>query len=108
MAKARKHPIKPEKEELEAALRAQVETIFDRCSELCGFSVSERLVSENGKEGVREWELYVCAVAAYPELGEGQAEDFIGEISGVLADLLNQRPQAADLLPGRTFARVWH
>jgi hypothetical protein len=108
MAKALKDPIKPEKEELEAALRAQVETIFDRCSELCGFSVGERLVSENGKEGVREWELYVSAVAAYPELGEGQAEDFIGEISDVLADLLNQRPQAADLLPGRTFARVWH
>jgi hypothetical protein len=57
---------------------------------------------------VREWELYVSAVAAYPELGPGQAQGFIGEISDVLADLLNQRPQAADLLPGRTFARAWH
>lgn len=94
--------------ELEAALRAQVETIFERCSALCGFSVAERLVSENRKEGVREWELYVSAIAAYPELGEEQVEDFIGEISGVLADLLNRRPQAAGLLPGRTFARVWH
>jgi hypothetical protein len=97
-----------QREDLEAALSARIETIFDRCSELCGFSVDERPVSKNGKEGVREWELYVSAVAAYPELGTSQTDGFIGEISEVLADLLNQRPQAADLLPGRTFARVWH
>jgi predicted ABC-type sugar transport system permease subunit len=95
-------------EDLEAALRAEVETIFERCAGLCGFSVAERLVSEDANQGVREWELYVSAVAAYPELGATQAEGFIGEISGVLADLLDQRPQAADLLPGRTFARIWH
>ena len=95
-----------EREDLEAALSARIETIFDRCSELYGFSVDERLVSQ--KEGAREWELYVSAVAAYPELGRSQADGFIGEISEALADLLNQRPQAADLLPGRTFARVWH
>ena len=95
-----------DREDLEAALSARIETIFDRCSQLYGFSVDERLVSK--KEGAREWELYVSAVAAYPELGPSQADGFIGEISEALADLLNQRPQAADLLPGRTFARVWH
>jgi hypothetical protein len=97
-----------QREDLEAALSARIEAIFDRCSELWGFSVDERLVSQNGKEDVREWELFVSAVAAYPELGPGQAEGFIGEISDLLADLLSQRPQAADLLPGRTFARAWH
>ena len=96
-----------QREDLEAALSARIEAIFERCSELCGFSVDERLVKD-GKEGAREWELYVSAVAAYPELGPGQADGFIGEISEVLEDLLIQRPQAADLLPGRTFARVWH
>jgi hypothetical protein len=65
-------------------------------------------VCEDATENSREWELYVCAVAAYPQLGEVQQQDFIGEISGALADLLQQRPQAADLLPGRTFARKWH
>jgi len=95
--------------ELEAELSERIEAIFDRVPALCGFSIAERLVSENAKDDdAREWELYVCAVAAYPQLGEGQAQDFIGEISGALADLLQQRPQAADLLPGRTFARKWH
>ena len=95
--------------ELEAELSERIEAIFDRVPALCGFSIAERLVSENARDhDAREWELYVCAVAAYPQLGEGQAQDFIGEISGALADLLQQRPQAADLLPGRTFARKWH
>ena len=94
--------------ELEAALNERIDAIFERVPALCGFSIAERLVCEDVAENSREWELYVCAVAAYPQLGEVQQQDFIGEISGALADLLQQRPQAADLLPGRTFARKWH
>jgi hypothetical protein len=94
--------------ELEAALSERIEAIFERVPALCGFSIAERLVAESARDDAREWELYVCGVAAYPPLGEGQAQDFIGEISGALADLLQQSPQAADLLPGRTFARKWH
>lgn len=97
------------REALEAALSARVQAIFERCSALWGFSIAERLVSvPEGAQSAREWELYVAAVSAYPELGEDQSERFIGEISGALEDLLNQQPQAADLLPGRTFARSWH
>jgi hypothetical protein len=99
---------KGQHEELEAALSEHIEAIFERVPALCGFSIAERLVSESAEDQAREWELYVCAVAAYPQLSDGQAQDFIGEISGALADLLKQRPQAADLLPGRTFARKWH
>ena len=96
------------REDLEAALSERIEAIFERSPQLYGFSVDERLVSKSAPEDPREWELYVSAVAAYPELGPDQAEGFIGQISEALADLLNQRPQAADLLPGRTFARAWH
>jgi hypothetical protein len=98
---------KGQRVELEAALSARIEAIFDRSPGLCGFSIDERLVSDNAKEGGREWELYVSAVETLPELGD-RAKRFIGEISGALEDLLQQEPQAADLLPGRTFARVWH
>jgi hypothetical protein len=98
-----------ERQELEAALMARVDAIFERCASLCGFSIAERLVPPpEGAQSVREWELYVAAVSAYPEPGEEASAAFIGEISGALEDLLNHRPQAADLLPGRTFARVWH
>ena len=100
---------KGQRAELEAALSARIEWIFDRSPGLCGFSIAERLVSESAKEGTREWELYVSAVeTTYPELSPEQASGFIGEISGALEDLLKEEPKTADLLPGRTFARVWH
>jgi hypothetical protein len=99
---------KGQRAELEAVLSARIEVIFDRSPGLCGFSIDERLVSGSAKEGPREWELYVSAVETLPELGDRTHRFFIGEISGALEDLLQQEPQAADLLPGRTFARVWH
>ena len=100
---------KGQRAELEAALSARIELIFDRSPGLCGFSIAERLVSDSAKEGPREWELYVSEVeTTYPELSTEQTNGFIGEISGALEDLLRQEPKAADLLPGRTFARVWH
>jgi len=99
---------KGQRENLEAALCARVEAIFASAPVLCGFSIAERLVSESAREDAREWELYVSAIATYPELSPVQAAGFIGEISGALEDLLKQQPQAADLLPGRTFARAWH
>lgn len=98
-----------DRQELEAALRARVNAIFERCESLCAFSIAERLVpAPEGAHSAREWELYVAAVSAYPEADAKQSAAFVGEISGALEDLLNQKPEAADLLPGRTFARVWH
>lgn len=102
------NPHKPQAKELEAALEAQLATIFERCSELHAFSVAERLVYESEIEGVREWELYICSIAAYPALGAAESQAVETQISGALADLCSECPQAADLLPGRTFARAWH
>lgn len=97
------------REDLEAALEERVAIIFERCAALWGFSIAERLVAApEGAHSAREWELYVAAVSTFPELGEDQSARFVGEISGALEDLLSQQPQAADLLPGRTFARTWH
>jgi hypothetical protein len=101
-------PDLPERQELEAALKAQVATIFEQAPELHAFSIAERLVYDNPADGVREWELYVASIAAYPQLGSSETQAVAGQISGVLAELCNERPQAANLLPGRTFARAWH
>src|SRR3954462_10096052 len=98
---------KGQRAELEAALSARIEAIFDRSPGLCGFSIDERLVSGSVKEGSREWEVYVSAGETLPELG-ARGKRFMGKIPGAPEALLTQEPQAADLLPGRTFARAWH
>ncbi|HEX6266795.1 MAG TPA: hypothetical protein VFZ81_07840 [Burkholderiales bacterium] len=96
-------------QELEADLGARVEAIFGRCPELCGFLVEERVVeTADGEAGARELELYIAGIDVFPVLGSGQSETLVAQISAALADLLEDSPEAADLLAGRTFARVVH
>ncbi len=99
-----------ERHRLQADLDARLEMIFHSCQSLCGFSVALRPIpSTDGEAGVPECELFVSGVDAYPALGGGESEQRLRvEISAALADLLEERPEAAELLPGRTFARVWH
>lgn len=96
-------------QELEADLGARVEALFGRCPELCGFMVEERLVAgHEGEAGARELELYIAGIDVFPALGSAQSETLVAHISAALADLLEDNPEAADLLAGRTFARTVH
>jgi hypothetical protein len=91
------------------ALRDQLEMLFDRCPDLCGFQVGERVVpAAQGEPGGAELELYISGVDVYPALGSAQSEALVAHISAALADFLTDSPEAADLLAGRTFARTVH
>jgi hypothetical protein len=94
-----------ERHHLEADLGARIETLFDRCPTLCGFSVAERSVKE---AGVTQLELFISGIDVYPALGSGQPDQLFDEISAALVELLDEHPQAYDLLRGRTFARTLH
>jgi hypothetical protein len=96
-------------QELEADLGARVEALFGRCPELCGFLVEERVVDGGSSEaGVRELELYIAGIDVFPALGSAQSETLVAQISAALADLLEESPEVADLLAGRTFVRTMH
>jgi hypothetical protein len=81
---------------LEADLGACIETVFERCPLLCGFSV-----------GQRQSELFISGIDIYP-LGWDQSDELRREISTALCDLLSQHPDAFALLCDRTFARSLH
>src|ERR1041384_8047206 len=90
---------KGQRAELEAALSARIELIFDRSPGLCGFSIAERLVSDSAKEGPREWGLYVSGgETAYPDLSPEQTSGSIGETPVALGALLQRGPRAPALL----------
>ena len=93
---------------LEADLGARVAALFGRCPQLCGFLVEERVVQGSGEPGARELELYIAGVDVFPALDKDQSETLVAQISAALADLLEESPEAADLLAGRTFARSLH
>ena len=82
---------------IQSQLELQVESLFDRCPELCGFSVR----SEND-------ELFVSDVGIAPRLSAQQYGEIYQDIARTLADLLEEHPQAEELLRGRTFARTLH
>ena len=69
-------------------------TLFQRYPALCGFSVKEDLSFSN--------------VACHPALVGDEAQILCEEISAALSELVEERPEAAELLRGRTLARVFH
>ena len=78
-------------------LEAKLDLLFGRCSDLCGFSVRS--------EGD---ELFVSDVSISPRLGAEQYGEIFQDIAATLSELLEERPEAGELLRGRTFARTLH
>jgi len=71
-----------------------VNTLFQRYPTLCGFSVKEDMSFSN--------------LACHPALAGDEAELLCEEISQALHELMEERPEAAELLRGRTLARTFH
>ena len=75
----------------------QVESLFQRCPELCGFAVR----AEND-------ELFVSDVGIAPRLSAEQYGEIYQDIARTLANLIEESPDVCELLSGRTFARTLH
>jgi hypothetical protein len=94
---------------LESDLAARVETLFQRCPALYGFSVqaSASVTRERVVLDLQE-DLHLADVVLHEPLNGEQAATLVGEISEALLDLVDERPEATALLRGRTFARTLH
>jgi len=81
----------------ERHLQEQLESLFARCPDLCGFSVREEAQ-----------ELYVSDIGISPRLSAEQYGEIYEDIAETLGELLEQEPHAGEWLKGRTFARTLH
>ena len=90
----------------DADVAAQIASLFSRCPELCGFSVQVKVMAEGSPS--TEEELFVTAISIAPRLSKEQYTEIFEQISNTLTELMGERPEAATLLRGRTFARVMH
>jgi hypothetical protein len=79
----------------EQLLEARVNALFRRCPALCGFAVEH------------ETELFVSEVTIHPS-GAAPHRELRGVIMAALAALIDEHPEAGELLRERTFARVFH
>ena len=75
----------------------QVESLFARCPALCGFAV----------HGEKD-DLFVSDVGISPRLSAEQYCEIFQDIAKTLSELLENQPEACELLRGRTFARSQH
>jgi len=75
-------------------LDADMSSLFERCTALTGFTVRG------------EGDLFVSDIGICPRLNAEQYGEIFQEIVGTLAALLEERPEACELLRDRTFART--
>ena len=79
----------------EADLAARLEELFRRCPSLHGFTMDEASPLPTH-------------VICFPAVDEEQVEHILGEVSGMLYEVVDEAPELARLLHGRTFARTLH
>ena len=82
-------------------------SLFDGCPALHGFTVQR--AGDAGEERIvlaLSEELSLADVIWHRPLDRQQAAAMIDEISQALLELVEERPEAAALLAGRTFART--
>jgi len=87
-------PDEARRQHSEAIVAKHVRALFQRMPMLCGFSVRQDL------------EAIDVAVSSWP--GHAVADDVYQDLMRALEDLADERPDAVQLLRGRTFARVFH
>jgi hypothetical protein len=87
----------------------RIQTIFDDCPHLSGFTVQDvaALPESLRPQGVDDG-LVVTDMAIYPLASRDQCQSIYESLSLALLELLCDRPAAKDYLPGRTFARSVH
>jgi hypothetical protein len=94
---------------IEDDLAARMEVLFGRCPMLHGFTVLDKHGLAGGHEAAAlESGLFIAGIGIYPQLTEAQCEHIYDEISVALLDFMLQRPEAKEVLRGRTFARAFH
>ena len=95
--------------QLHEDLAARLDELWGRYPALSGFSVrGVEALPEPLRETVLENALVVSEVGVDPILGREYTERVSDEIAVVLLDFVRERPEAADLLRDRTFARSVH
>jgi hypothetical protein len=93
----------------EADLGASINALFLRCPTLRGFAVrGAARLSRDGFALQRASGLFVTDVSIYPLCGLDTAVTFCDEIVAALTELIDECPEARELLQERTFARVLH
>ena len=76
--------------------------LFRRCPALLGFAVHDMRTLAGTQE------VLLAEVSVQPWAGRVASQELVDEIAGALIDLLEEQPEARELIAGRTFAHTLH
>ena len=91
-----------------AQLEESIVTLFDEFPSLCGFAVQDRPGLSHGGPATLHPGLFLTDVGLYPAPGLEEARLICEDIRDTLVQLIDERPEALELLSGRAFARSFH
>jgi len=101
--------LNPQLSRVEAELSARIWAVFGRFPSLCGFALQDRTAlpdyidpSSMGDE------LFITELGFSTLVSEAEFDEAYKLISDAVADIVSERPEAVELLRGRTFARTLH
>ena len=99
----------PQLSRVEAELSARIWAVFGSFPDLCGFSLQDRtgLPDYIDASGLRD-ELFVTELGFSAPVSETEYDEAYRLITEAVTDIMSERPEALELLRGRTFARTLH
>lgn len=92
-------------EHFETRLRA----VFGRRPELHRFVIQDKSgLADHIDRQTLDGELFITQITLYPRRGTRQYDEVYAEIARALTQLIAERPEALQLLPGKAFVRALH
>jgi hypothetical protein len=94
---------------VDAELSARIWEVLGRFPHLCGFALQDRtgLPDYINPSYLRE-DLFVTDLGFSAPVSDMEYDEAYRMIADAVADIVSERPDALDLLRGRTFARTLH
>jgi len=101
--------LNPQLSRVEAELSARIWAVFGHFPGLSGFSLQDRtgLPDYIDASSLRD-DLFVTELGFSAPVSEVEYDEAYRLISDAVADIVSERPEALELLRGRTFARTLH
>ncbi len=93
----------------EAEVGMHIKALFRRCPALAGFAIKDLAqFHDNNEQDDEETQLVVTDIALLTPLSPEEIDKVCKLVSATMCDVLSERPDAIELLRGRTFARTFH
>ena len=101
--------LNPRLSRVEAELSARIWAVFGRFPALCGFALHDRSALPDYVDPSSPGdELFITELGFSTLVSEREYDEAYRLISDAVADIVSERPEALQLLRGRTFARTLH